>query len=138
MLAGTNMTDEFSDIWGQQCDAARDIRGAWGTKKALGYLVGEKLLNHIGAADSRPEWADKLPLFVAEIKRIFTADELRTYFAGTTRIGVAGHVASDNGYETMRDAGMFGDDVVSGAADAILFERARVLLIGDASADAAP
>ncbi len=138
MLARTIMMDEFSDIWREQCDAARDIREAWGTKKALGYLIGEKLLDHIGAADSRPEWADRLSLFVAEIKRIFTADELRTYFAGTTRIGVAGHVASDDDYETMRDAGMFGDDVVSGAADAILFERARILLLGDASADAAP
>ena len=97
---------------------------AWGTKKAIGYLIGEKLLNHIGAADSRPEWADRLPLFVAEIKRIFTADELRTYFASTTRIGVAGHLANDDDYETMRDAGMFAGDVVNGAADAILFERA--------------
>ena len=32
----------------------------------------------------------------------------------------------------MRAAGAFGD-VVSGAADAILFERARVLLIGSAA-----
>ena len=129
--------DEFSDIWIEQCDAARDIRDAWGTKKALGYLIGEKLLNHIGAADSTPEWAEKLPLFVAEIKRIFTADELRTYFATATRVGSAGHVASDEEYETMRGAGMFDEDIVSGAADAILFERARVLLFGDAIADAA-
>lgn len=28
--------DEFSDIWIEQCEAARDIRDAWGTK-ALGY-----------------------------------------------------------------------------------------------------
>jgi hypothetical protein len=32
---------EFADIWIQQCDAAREIREAWGTKKALGYLIGE-------------------------------------------------------------------------------------------------
>jgi len=32
----------------------------------------------------------------------------------------------------MRDAGMFDDDVVGGAADAILFERARLLLLGGA------
>ena len=30
----------------------------------------------------------------------------------------------------MRDAGAFDDDVVGGAADAILFERARMLLLG--------
>ena len=123
--------DEFSDIWIEQCEAARDIREAWGPKKALGYLIGEKLLNHIRAADSGPEWAEKLPLFVAEIKRIFTTDELRRYFATTTRVGAAGHVARDDEYETMRDAGMFDNDVVSGAADAILFERACVLVLGD-------
>src|SRR5436190_15285948 len=106
--------DEFWDIWIEQCDAARDIRATWGPKNALGYLIGEKLLNHIRAADSEPEWAAKLPLFVAEIKRIFTAGELRTYFATTTRVGPAGHVAGDEDYETMRDAGMFDDDIVSG------------------------
>lgn len=37
--------DEFSDIWVEQCDAAREIRDARGMRKALGYLVGEKLLN---------------------------------------------------------------------------------------------
>jgi hypothetical protein len=31
--------DEFSDIWIEQCEAAREIRGAWETGKALGYLV---------------------------------------------------------------------------------------------------
>ena len=123
--------DEFSAIWIEQCEAAREIREAWGAKKALGYLIGEKLLNHIRAADSTPEWAEKLPLFVAEIKRIFAADELRRYFATTTRVGAAGHVASNQEYETMRDAGMFDNDVIGGAADAILFERARVLVLGD-------
>lgn len=32
----------------------------------------------------------------------------------------------------MREAGMFDDDVISGAADATLFERARALLLGGA------
>lgn len=121
--------DEFSDIWIEQCEAARDIRDAWGARKALGYLVGEKLLNYIRAADSDPSWAVKLPLFAAEIKRIFTTEELRVYFATTTRVGPAAHVATEEQYETMRDAGALDDDVVSGAADAVLFERARVLLL---------
>jgi hypothetical protein len=32
-------------------------------------------------------------------------------------------------YQMMRDAGAFGDDAVGGAADALLFERARMLLL---------
>jgi hypothetical protein len=28
--------DEFSDIWIEQCDAARDIRDVWGTTKHSG------------------------------------------------------------------------------------------------------
>jgi hypothetical protein len=38
----------------------------------------------------------------------------------------------------MRDAGAFTNDAVGGAADAILFERARVLLIGGAAPDEPP
>ena len=60
--------DEFSDIWIEQCDAAREIRDAWGIRKAFGYLVGEKLLNYIRASDSDPAWAERLPIFVAEIE----------------------------------------------------------------------
>lgn len=122
--------DEFSDIWIEQCEAAREIRDAWGTRKALGYLVGEKLLNYIRASDSDPSWAAKLPLFAEEIRRIFTRVELREYFATTTRVGPAAHAATEEQYQTMREARVFDDDVVSGATDAILFERARVLLIG--------
>jgi hypothetical protein len=54
--------DEFSDIWIEQCDAAREIRDAWGIRKALGYLVAEKLLNDIRASDSDPSWAEAAAL----------------------------------------------------------------------------
>jgi hypothetical protein len=56
--------DEFSDIWIEQCDAARDIRDAWGTQKALGYLIGEKLLNYLRVSDSSSYWREKIPLFM--------------------------------------------------------------------------
>ena len=65
--------DEFSNIWIVQCDAARGIRDDWGTQKALGYLVGEKFLNYIHAADSDPSWEANVPKFAAEIRQIFTA-----------------------------------------------------------------
>ena len=86
--------DEFSNIWIEQCDAARGIRDDWGTRKALGYLVGEKLLNYIRAADSDPSWEANVPKFAAEIRKIFTDEELQAYFATATRIGVTGHVCN--------------------------------------------
>jgi hypothetical protein len=123
--------DDFADIWMEQCEAAREIRSAWGTPKALGYLVGEKFLNYMRVSDSDPSWAAKLPLFAAEIRRIFTNEELRQYFATTTRVGALAHAATQEQYDTMRDAGAFDDDAVTGAAEAILFERAREMLLGD-------
>jgi hypothetical protein len=127
--------DDFSNVWVEQCDAARDIRDAWGTRKALGYLVGEKLLNYIQAADADPAWQANLPQFAAEIRQIFTNEELRTYFDTTTRVGAVAHVSTEEQYQTMRDAGALDDDVVTGAADAILFERARALLPGSEISD---
>ena len=76
-----------------------------GTNKALGYLIGEKFLNYLRASDSSSDRREKIPLFADEIKRIFTV-----------RIHARGR--------------MFNDDVISAAADAILFERARALLRG--------
>ena len=124
---------EFADVWIEQCDATREIREAWGIKKALGYVIGEKLLNHIRAADSDPAWAATLPFFVDEIKRIFTAEQFAAYFATMTRVGAAAHVATEEQYQTMRDAGALDDDVIRGANDAVLFERARVLLLAGAT-----
>jgi hypothetical protein len=40
---GTSMLT-FHEISTDQCEAARDIREAFGLDKALGYLVGEKLI----------------------------------------------------------------------------------------------
>ncbi len=34
---------EFHKVWIEQCEAARDIREAFGLEKAIRYLVGEKL-----------------------------------------------------------------------------------------------
>jgi len=45
---------EFHKIWIEQCEAARDIREAFGLQKAIGYLIGEKLLDFLRAADQDP------------------------------------------------------------------------------------
>jgi hypothetical protein len=69
----------FHRIWMEQCEATRIIKGQYGTEGALSYLVGEKLIRFAEAAQSRPEFAHELPLFLGEIRRIFTAEEISGY-----------------------------------------------------------
>jgi hypothetical protein len=54
-------------------------------ENALGYLVDEKLMNFAGAAEQRPEFAAELPAFVAEVRKLFTPQELRDHFAELER-----------------------------------------------------
>jgi len=55
----------------KQCETARGIEDEFGTQKALAYLVGEKFLNYLEAAEKDSTFQAELPAFVAEIKRIF-------------------------------------------------------------------
>jgi hypothetical protein len=36
--------EPFHKVWIDQCDAARGIKERFGDRKALGYLIGEKLV----------------------------------------------------------------------------------------------
>jgi len=51
--------------------------------------------------------------------------------ATTTRVGVAAHVCTDEQFETLRDAGAPDSSIVRGAAEAILFERARAMALAE-------
>lgn len=126
------MTD-FHKIWIDQCEAARDIREAFGVQKALGYLVGEKLLNFVEAADQDLDLAAELSTFVAEIRTIFQPSEIRAYLEGVHRVGPLGHVCDDETYEQMRDAGAVDEDPVEWAREILLVERVKKLLLRDES-----
>ena len=58
-------------VWVEQCEAAKVIEDEFGTQKALAYLVGEKFLNFLEAAEKDPAFQAELPAFLAEIKRLF-------------------------------------------------------------------
>ncbi len=68
-------------VWTSQCDATSSIREKLGLEAALDYLVSEKLLNFAEAAASHPDFAHELPMFVAEVRRMFTPEELRKHLA---------------------------------------------------------
>lgn len=121
---------EFHKIWIEQCEAARDIRGAFGLQKALGYLIGAKLLNFLRAAKDDEAFAGEVPSFVTEIREIFDRDEIRAYLDTVQRVGALGHVATDEAYDEMREAGAIDEDPVEWAEDILLIERAKELLLG--------
>jgi hypothetical protein len=77
---------EFHRRWIEQCEAAQRIKEHFGLTNALEYLVGEKLLRFVEAAERYPEFAQELPDFVAEIKRAFSLDEIGNYAMHIERI----------------------------------------------------
>ena len=68
-----------SQIWIEQCEAARGIEAEFGTQKALAYLIDEKFINFLEAAEDDPEFRSEIPDFVAEIKTIFERWQLAEY-----------------------------------------------------------
>src|SRR5580693_1166055 len=66
-------------IWIEQCEAARGIEDEFGTVNAMKYLVGEKFMHYLEAADKDAEFQAELPAFVAEIKTIFEPWQLAEY-----------------------------------------------------------
>ena len=75
----SSSTTEFHKIWIAQCDATEGIRDHFGTKDALGYLIGEKFFTFLWAAERDPLFAAEVPDFIREIRRLFTAEEIRDY-----------------------------------------------------------
>jgi hypothetical protein len=67
------------NIWIEQCEAARGIEDQFGTVDAMKYLVGEKFMHYLQAAEKDAEFRAELPAFVAEIKTIFEQWQLAEY-----------------------------------------------------------
>ena len=67
---------KLHEIWNEQCEAARTIRDRYGLAAAFDYLVEEKLLNFAEAASGHRAFAQELPRFVSEVRRMFAAEEI--------------------------------------------------------------
>src|SRR5271165_6927647 len=65
--------------------AIADLRERYGREAAFDYAVGEKLMNFAAAARDHPAFARELPRFVSEVRRLFSADEIRTHLARLER-----------------------------------------------------
>lgn len=118
-------------IWVQQCEAAEGIEADYGLEKALGYLIGEKLLNFLEVAETKPEWQAEVPLFIARIKGIFEPWQIAEFFETPRRLGALGHTADEEGHKLFRSQVEESDNIREDARNLILFEQARELLLGD-------
>jgi hypothetical protein len=117
------------ELWIEQCDAARSIRERLGLEKALGYLIGEKLLEFVKVADEQPDFSAELPAFLDEVRDIFTEAEIWNYLATVRRVGVFGHVGTEEEVATLREAGAIHEDPVEDAEDILVVERLKEMLL---------
>ena len=119
-------------IWTEQCEAARGIEDEFGTQKALAYLVGEKFLNYLEAAENDATFLAEVPSFVAEIKRIFEPWQLAEYLEKARQTEPFDpSIYEDEDQEVVemeRKA-----ELCRSAADLLVVERAKEWLLGDGS-----
>ena len=67
---------EAQKIWIAQCEAAKTVRARFGLKAAFNYIVGEKLIYFVEAASDNRAFAQELPRFISEVRRMFTPEEI--------------------------------------------------------------
>ena len=118
-------------IWIEQCDAARAIEGEFGTQQAIEYLVGEKFINFLEAADDDTSLRADIPAFVAEIKTIFERWQLAAYLevARETEPFDPSLFEGDDEFSAEDVEDMRKDDIRQCARDLLLVERAREWLL---------
>jgi hypothetical protein len=73
-------------MWKEQCDATPRIRNAFGIQQALNYLIGEKFLDFIEAAEFNDALRAELPDFAARIRTLFEPEQLAAYLAPVDRL----------------------------------------------------
>jgi hypothetical protein len=117
-------------IWIEQCEAARGIEDEFGTARTLDYLVGEKFLNFLAAAETHPAFRAEIPAFVAGVKALFQPWQLAQYLETARPSGPV----DPRVYEDEEDPEIVEDerqaDVRRCANDLLLVEQAREWLLG--------
>ena len=125
------MSIQFHRIWIEQCEATEGIRERFGLEDALDYLIGEKLFHFVQAAEQHHEFAAELPAFVAEIQRLFTADEIRDYLDDLEKRKYLAPREPDpvlDDLDEQDDEEIWLENPVMGAEELLRFFRIRQLL----------
>jgi len=131
-------------IWIEQCEAAEGIEDDFGTQKALEYLVGEKFLDFLEAAETDADFGSEIPAFVVKIKEIFERWQLAQYLETARETEpfdpelfeprdhpILGKEEIEFDVEEVED--MRKDDIRQCTWDILLVERAREWLLEEAT-----
>ena len=124
---------DLSKIWIEQCDAARNIEDEFGTPQALEYLVGDKFIDFLEAADDHASFRAEIPAFVAEIKQIFERWQLAAYLevAKQSEPFDPSLFDGDDEFDAEEVEDMRKNDIRQCTRDLLLMERAREWLLED-------
>lgn len=106
------------------------IRDEFGLQKALDYLIGEKLFGFVAVAEQSPEFAAELPHLVSEIRKIFSAQEIRSYLDELEHFKFLSprEGAEDSSLDGEHSEGEILDNPVLGAEEILRFARIKELL----------
>lgn len=119
-------------VWIDQCEAARNIEDEFGTDKALRYLIEEKFINFLEAAEDDPDFRAEIPAFVAEIKTIFERWQLAECLESARETGPFDpSVYEEEGDDPDTVEMERQEDIRHSARDLLLVERAREWLLED-------
>ncbi len=119
-----------SEAIAEWCEAtAGRIEPAFGTEKAMGYLIGEKFLNFLEVAESDTEWREAIPEFVGAIKSLFEPWQLAQFLKTPRRLGVLGHAGSEEAHRAFRAAMEESERVRQDARNLMLLSWAEELLL---------
>ena len=92
---------------------SNDQSSSFGLKAAFDYVVGEKLINFAEAAFHHPAFAQELPRFISEVRRMFTPEE------------IAAQLARIEHERNEKDEDVPGEDDLLRESPANIVERAR-------------
>jgi len=119
---------KLCEIWIEECETAIAIEAEFGTNRAVDYLVGEKFLDFLEAADDHPAFRGEIPAFVDEIKTLFEPWQIAEYLETARQSEPFDPTVYDD-EETARLENE--RDIRKCAAELLLVERAKEWLLDE-------
>jgi hypothetical protein len=110
--------------------AAEGIAEDFSTDKALGYLIGEKFYRLVSILHDARKQGDKeicdeaeklIVEFTGLTKDAFESHEIREYFQSHPRLGVHGHIASEEQHAFLVEHGAIEHSIDTEVQDALIF-----------------